>query len=95
MFLKTTCFANTSKPNDNVTLNILKKLKHQALSAAAAEEEFEHNAAKEFTLDKAVQTFGLTYKSGLRQSTNHQWKVEALPNFTTFQPLACLGKVSP
>jgi hypothetical protein len=87
--------ANTSKPTNDVTLSILKKLKHQALSAAAEEEEFTCKAAKEFTLEEAVQTFGLIYTSSLKQSEKHQWKIEVLPNVTTFQPSACLGKVSP
>lgn len=89
--------ANTSKSTSDttLTLSILKKLKHQALSAAAEEEEFIRKAAKEFTLDEAVQTFGLKYRSNLRESAKHQWKIEVLPDVTTFQPSACLGKVSP
>jgi hypothetical protein len=86
---------NTSKPTNDVILSILKKLKHQALSTAAEEEEFTRKAAKEFTLEEAVQTFGLIYTSSLKQSEKHQWKIEVLPDVTTFQPSACLGKVSP
>jgi hypothetical protein len=87
--------ASTSKPPSEATLSILKKFKKQALSAAAEEEGFIHKAAKEFTLDEAVHTFGLTYRSNLRESAKHQWKIEVLPDVTTFQPSSCLGKVSP
>jgi len=83
---------NTSKPEDDVTLGILKNLKHRALSAAAEEEEFIRKAAKEFTLDEAVQDFGLTYSSKMSESEKHWWKIEALPDVKTFQPSSCLGK---
>jgi hypothetical protein len=87
--------ANTSKPADNITLSILKQLKLQVLSAAAEEEEFIRKAAKEFTLDEAVQEFGLMYSPELRETTKHWWKIEVLPDVKTFQPSACLGKISP
>jgi hypothetical protein len=64
--------ANTSQPTDDNTLSILKKLKLQVLSAAA-EEECIRKAAKEFTLDEAVQNFGLTYGPGLGDTAKHQW----------------------
>ena len=64
--------ANTSKPTSDAILSILEKIKHQALSAAAEEEEFIRKAAGDFTLDEAVQTFGLTYRSNLRESPKRQ-----------------------
>ena len=91
VFEKLFDIVNTSKPTSYATLSILKKLKHQALSTAAEEEEFIRKAAREFTLDEAIQTFSLKYRSNLRESTKHQWKIEVLPDVTTFQPSACLG----
>lgn len=83
-------FAN-SEPG---TVPTLKVLKHQLLSAAAEENESIHKAAKEFTFDDAVLHFGLTHSSALRDAAKHQWNIEALPDFRTIQPSACLGKVS-
>ena len=87
--------ANASKLNDDVNLNFLKNLKHQALSAAAAEEASERRAAKDFPLNETVKAFGLSYKAGLRQSAKHRWEIEASPDLTTFTPSACIGKASP
>ncbi|KAF5379526.1 hypothetical protein D9615_006508 [Tricholomella constricta] len=82
--------ANTSKLTDDVNLNFLKNLKHQALSAAAAEEASERRAAKDFPLDETVKVFGLSYKAGLRQSAKHRWEIEASPDLTTFTPSPCI-----
>jgi hypothetical protein len=93
-FEKLFAIANTSKPADDITLNILKELKHQVLSAEAEEKEFIRKAAKDFTLDEAVLDFGLTYSPTLRDTAKHRWKIEVLPDVKTFQPSGCLGKIS-
>lgn len=80
--------ANISKPTGDITLSILKKLKRQALPTEEEDSEFICKATKEYTLDEAVQTFGLTYRSNFRESANYQWKIEVLPGVTIFQPSA-------
>ena len=92
VFERLFAIANSSKAADGATLGILKNLKRQALSAA---EEKIRKAATEFTFDEAVQTFGLAYSSKMSEIANHWWKIEELPDVKTFQPSACLGKVSP
>jgi hypothetical protein len=89
-------FAIASEPGDDVTLNILRKLECQVLSAAAEEAKFIRKPAGEFTLEEAVRDFNLTY-SFKRSETleKHWWKIGELPEVKTFQPSACLGKVSP
>jgi hypothetical protein len=91
-FEKIFATTNVSEP-DGVTLNGLKELKRRLLSAEAEEKESIRKAANEFTLDEAVLEFGLTYSSGLRDVAKYRWKM--LTDIKTFQPSACLGKVSP
>jgi predicted RNase H-like nuclease len=95
VFERLFAIANTSKPADDVTLSILKKLKQQVLSAATEEEEVIRKAAREFTLDEVVKDFGLTYSPELKESSKYRWKIEVLPDVKTFQPSSCFGEVSP
>ena len=67
----------------------------EVLSAEAEEKEFISKAPTEFTLDEAVRDFGLTYRPSLKDVAKHRWKIEVLPDVKTFQPSACLGKISP
>lgn len=87
---------NTSKPEDDINLMFLKELRLQALSAAAEEDKIIRKPSTDFTLDEAVQTFGLTYSCVLGESTKYQWRIEELSGFEeTVQPSECLSKVSP
>ena len=63
--------ANISKPTDDITLSILKKLKRQTLPTEEEDSGFICKAAKEYTLDEAVQTFGRTDRSNFRESANY------------------------
>jgi len=85
-------FASANPYTDNVSIQDLKKLKHRLLSEPEAKSI--RKAAKEFTLDEAVQDFGLTYSRKVKE-TKYRWQIEALPDVQTFQPSACFGKVSP
>jgi len=94
VFERLFAITNTSKGADYVTLGILKKLKHQALSAAAEEEEFTRMAATEFTLDEQFRP-----SPDVQLQTERERKtlveIDVLPDVETFQPSACLSKVSP
>ncbi|KAF8808660.1 hypothetical protein BYT27DRAFT_7188627 [Phlegmacium glaucopus] len=81
---------DTSKAADGVTVGVLKHLKHQALSAATEKEELIHKAAREFTLEEAVQDFGLIYSSEMDETAKHWWIIEVLPEVKAFQPSAGL-----
>jgi len=88
--------ADTSNAADD-TLGILKRLKDQMLSELAEEEVATHTEqAKEFTLNEAVEAFGLTYSTKMSDyKEKHHWKIEALPDVKPFQPSECFRKVSP
>jgi hypothetical protein len=86
VFKKLFAVVNTSKLADGgVTLGVLKELKRRV---EAEEKEYIRKAPKKFTLDEAVLDFDLTYSHALED----QWKIE---DVKTFQPSACLGKLSP
>ena len=84
--------------NDNGdTLDLLNRLKGaitgRLLSEVAEEKvstrrQFE---AKSFTLDEAVEAFGLSYSYKIRNYDKHHWKIETMPNFELVQPSECFS----
>ena len=77
---------------DRGFLKSLKGLKNQMLSE---DKGSVCKAAKEFTLDEAVEAFGLEHSSILIDAPAYVWKIQAFPEVNTFEPSACISKVSP
>jgi hypothetical protein len=69
----------------------LRHLKSQILSEAT-EEGGKKKAAKEFTLDEAVEAFGLTYSAVMSEAEQHFWNIDDLPETKNFTPTPCIGK---
>ncbi|KAM6498924.1 hypothetical protein JOM56_006872 [Amanita muscaria] len=82
--------ANTSKLADDAKLSFLKKLKHKVLSEDE-EEEVIQKAAKEFTLNEAVQEFELTWSGEVDDNSTHWWRIEEFTDAKNFKPSTCLG----
>jgi hypothetical protein len=72
----------------------LRQLKSQILSEAAEEGETKM-AAKEFTLDEAVEAFNLKYSAVMTEAKRHFWNIDDLPETKNFAPTPCISKVSP
>jgi hypothetical protein len=72
----------------------LKQLKAQVLSEAAEGERETKMAAKEFTLEDAVEAFRLTYSTVMSESKKHFWNIEDLPETKDFAQTPCISKTS-
>jgi len=72
----------------------LKQLKAQVLSEAAEGEREPKMAAKEFTLEDAVEAFRLTYSTVMSESKKHFWNIEDLPETKDFAQTPCISKTS-
>ena len=70
------------------------RLKSQVLSdLSSAGGKETKKAAKEFTLEEAVQTFGLTYSTVISQSSQkHYWKIDDLTEANDFEITPCIGE---
>jgi hypothetical protein len=88
-------FTAINKTDDSIpkgTATWLKKLKRQLLSDLSGGNEV-RKAAKEFTMDEAVEAFGLTYTRVRSQSAQkHFWKIEELPETKGFELTPCISK---
>lgn len=81
-------------PSNDDYLSFLKKGKDTLLSDLAEEMVSTRRQAKSFTLEEAVETFGLTYREEI-DDEKHFWKIDTMPDFKPIEPTECFSKVSP
>lgn len=52
-------------------------------------------AAKDFTLNEAVEAFGLTYSTVFESTQKHFWNIDQLQETKNFALTPCIGKTFP